>query len=171
MLDMVTLNRSFSVRYSGWHVFRTEILFATFRYLQVKHDTELPFLIEEGPDQGREDWQFQYRKFIPKTRDSFCNSLQPPYNNDAIDRFIRACHSDFKVVNMMNRYGVGGIVPLCDKNDADGYYTPGNSMDILTAMHLIHPYITEEQLLGKCWDELTALFEDSVATETNVELC
>jgi hypothetical protein len=40
------------------------------------------------------------------------------------------CHSTYNIIDSLNYFGLVGLYALCYKSDCDGFYSPGNSLDI-----------------------------------------
>jgi len=86
-------------------------------------------------------------------------------------------HSDYLRVlyntdflNLFIFYHLGGIYALLNKSDDDGYYSVGNSIDIVRSFEVIEPLIVEDDLKQRL-NRVKAVFEESVRTNENVVIC
>jgi len=46
-----------------------------------------------------------------------------------------------KFINSLNYFGLGGLYALCNQSDCEGFYTPGNSLDIYRLLVKIKPRV------------------------------
>ena len=44
-------------------------------------------------------------------------------------------------MNALNNFDMGGLFALCNQSDCEGYYTPGNSLDICSLFDKIEPFV------------------------------
>jgi len=98
-----------------------------------------------------------------------------PFDN-TVDNFISLCsHSNY--MNALNYFEVGGLFALCNQSDCEGYYTPGNSLDICYLFDKIQEHMkkydgydciyVEE---GRVFNTIYSVFEHSYTTSKKVTI-
>jgi hypothetical protein len=170
-IDLNCDTKGFSCSYSSWHNIRSELIEATFAYLED--------LIAKDIDIDEESSVLNHLKqYINEIREygASLENNKPPINpfallsskRDLFDAFSEYS-GDLCFINILIQFGVGGIYALCNKSDCDGFYTPGNSYDIYQLIMLIKPFTIknkdniddEENWVYRCTDKLLELFQES----------
>jgi hypothetical protein len=75
-----------------------------------------------------------------------------------------------QIQDLLIYFGVGGVYALCNKMDCEGYYSVGNSYDILELFKLIKPFIinktdnleTHGNEIYNCIIQVEKVFQESV---------
>jgi hypothetical protein len=170
-IDLTCETKDFSCSYSSWHNIRSELIEATFAYLED--------LIAKNIDIDEENSVLTHLKqYINEIREygASLENNKPPINpfallsskRDLFDAFSEYS-GDLCFINILIQFGVGGIYALCNKSDCDGFYTPGNSYDICQLIMIIKAFTIknkdnindEENWVYRCMDRLLELFQES----------
>jgi hypothetical protein len=61
-------------------------------------------------------------------------------DDDILGTFIGLSKSNFAIVDALIYFDIGGLYSFCNKNDCEGFYSPGNSVDICKLFDLIEPF-------------------------------
>jgi hypothetical protein len=85
---------------------------------------------------------------------------------------ITTLSRNLNVINAFNYFEINGLLALCNQNDCDGYYSPGNSLDICNLLNkikdvVVNNVIVYEQIY-KTNNNLYELFEESYKTNSKV---
>ena len=77
----------------------------------------------------------------------------------------------------MNYFELGGLFALCNQTDCEGYYTPGNSLDICSLFDRIEPFVKKNDDYnciynkeGRLYNRLYDVFEYSYKTLKRVTI-
>ena len=96
---------------------------------------------------------------------------------DAVTLLVQRCHN-LKYMNALNRFDVGGLFALCNQSDCEGYYTPGNSLDICSLFDIIEPFLKKYSCYnciytkeGRTYNRIYDVFEESYKTMKKVSIC
>jgi len=68
-------------------------------------------------------------------------------------------------------FNILGIYVLCNKSDSDGYYSPGNSLDIICLLDLIKQYLINSEVYSCIYvneNSVYNLFNESLQKKINV---
>ena len=81
-------------------------------------------------------------------------------------------------MNALNNFDMGGLFALCNQSDCEGYYTPGNSLDICSLFDKIEPFVKNYKCYyciytkeGRLFNTLYKVFEHSYKTLCKVSIC
>jgi hypothetical protein len=185
-IDICCGDKSFCCSYSTWGEARIAIIKATIEYVQDKFDKDKE-LYKDLPE-GDENWigeGSEYYCYMTDLREAedILLSQTPiktvfglPFDN-TVNNFIKLCNN-LKYMNALNYFELGGLYALCNQSDCEGYYTPGNSLDICALFDRIEPFVkkymcydfiyTEE---GRAFNTVYAVFEHSYKTLKKVTIC
>jgi hypothetical protein len=148
-IDLICSSKSFSCGYSFWNVMRTASIIATADYLK---DQLLKSNLEEEtyPYVSLHNINFfmdellSYNKNTETTEEDEVSTPIPKENDEEIPiigLFLSNCEGSLQIQDLLIYFGVGGLYALCNKMDCEGYYSVGNSYDILELFKLIKPFI------------------------------
>lgn len=156
----------FESSYGGWHIIRCEIIQATIDYIihKVEEDKKKYGHIKENDDEnyiGKGSYDFLYKKLL----DPLISTSE-----DKLLKTVVRLSKQLGSVDALIYMGVGGIIALCNKSDCEGFYSPGNSLDICMLFDNIKPFLEKyEDTYGCVYNsELYEMFETSYKTLTNV---
>ncbi len=173
-------DKSFLKSYSSWNEIRVNIIKITFKYIQKKfvEDIDKRNLEECDEDIVNSSTYWYYMNAIKELiiemdeMDKVKEVLPELKVDNTINILMHLCHN-LNLVNAFNYFEIGGLIALCNQNDCDGYYTPGNSIDICILFDNIKDsvmmynifiyefiYITNNNLYD--------LFQESYTTATKV---
>lgn len=136
---------SYSCGYSSWMVFREEIANASIRYLKKIYDEMLLTNTEQTHEQTRLEQLLEYVNV------NECGTL-PDY--------LRL-FNDNDFLNLYIYYNLGGVFSLLNKSDDDGFYSIGNSVDIIETLNLLEPYFLYDDVKRQ-YELVKNVFKESV---------
>lgn len=164
---------SFGCSYKNWNEIRRTIILASLDYIEDKFlkDNELYKNIKEGDENwiGEGSKYYSYMKDINNLKNVFVLKTEQPLNI-----FIKTCYN-LSCLNALNYFELGGLFALCNQTDCEGYYTPGNSLDICYLFDRIEPFVKKyddyNNIYNKEYDNrLYDVFEYSYKTLTRVTI-
>jgi hypothetical protein len=174
-LDLYCNNESWGCTYSGVHIVRKYFIKATIKYMeQIDNNKELPFyeplksfrnICDFERKKDEDDGQFDGNK---KQVIDFLKSLLPEKINTEMFDWIRPLNINYQPWNKtpfsLSYFGLFGLKTFVNHSDCDGYFTVGNSYDILGLLSRIGNFLFEEiDQDEKDWImDLIKLFEHSV---------
>lgn len=170
---------SFGSSYTGWNELRLIIIQATIDYIQDKFqkDYELYNNLTDDDDNWIGEGS-DYDYFKRQINDLFTSikneKASMPFNN-SINCFVNKVRSNSQI-DALVYFDIYGLYSLCNKNDCEGYYSPGNSVDICNLLDLIKPFIKniDEDVYGTIYEassnELYKLFKESVITNQKIRI-
>jgi hypothetical protein len=89
--------------------------------------------------------------------------------NDELVALLTSLNQSVEYYDGLLQINLGGIIALCNKSDCEGYYTPGNSLDIVILLDIIKPYIEYDSLFCiEYFNQLYEMFEESVKQKHRV---
>ena len=167
-IELFCNDKLFYCSYSYWNNIRTNIIRATFDYIEDKinkdklldkdfiFDFETDFDLENMDDKTISEYYHNV-----KTIYNLKAFIKPEQSKISISNFIKLCrYSNY--LNSLNYFDISGLFCICNKNE-DGYYSPGNSLDIcilfdkikpFTQKYGIYDYIYSSQLHMTCLQEI-----------------
>ncbi len=165
-IDITAGSKSSGMSYSGWSEFRNNIIFITIMYLNKtfeKSKNDVPDVCEPYKEVAKE----------------LCNEMTTnTLQKDVLFAFLDIISkSNIDRLNALIEYGVGGLYSLCAKNDCEGYYSSGNSLDICNLFDIIKEDVkmSDENLYHVIYDNsewsdsIYSVFEES--WKKNIPLC
>jgi hypothetical protein len=191
-IDLYCEDVTFGCSYSGWNSIRIDIIMATIDYILDKYnkDKELYGHLTDNNDGfiGEGSTYYMYMCDLLKLKTAVLEKkvyrtileldikIEIP-NDDYINKFINVCNLNY--INALNRFNIGGLYALCNQSDCEGYYTPGNSLDICQLFDIIEPFVKKYSSTHSCiYDTDNAIentiyevFEHSYKTLKNVKIC
>lgn len=185
-IDLCTKNTSFGCGYTYWNELRIHVIISTIKYMKDKFEIDMKkygYLTEYDKQWIGEGSTYSYHmknfnKLIKSLEQGSPTMIIHP---STLNLFVRLIKSG-RYRNAVNYFDIGGIISFCENRDCDGYYTPGNSLDICCLLDRIKPYANSEttrdfyvSIYGdnelnesKHMSTLYDLFEDSYKTLCNV---
>ena len=157
-IDILCNGESYSCGYTAWSVFREEIANASIRYLRSLYDQMLRRAEQPNTEQLAE--QTCLEKIFEYIDTNNCGTLEDFF------RFFK----DIEFQNAFIYFELGGVYALLNKSDDDGYYTVGNSLDIVDTMELIEPHIIYDDVKTR-YNSIKKVFEESILTRRVVSIC
>jgi hypothetical protein len=162
-IDLYCGDITFGCSYSSWNNIRTEIIKATIDYIQDKFekDKELYGNLSEDDENYIGDGSL-YNAYMENLllfkNNILCQTLinNDPYLSDnKINKLIKCCYN-IMFINALNYFELGGLFALCNQSDCEGYYTPGNSLDICSLLNRIEPFVIKY----KCYNSIFPIREE-----------
>lgn len=177
-IDLDCVEKSYGCSYGGWHYTRNIIIKATFKYLENK----LELMKKEYPQCVHVDNKFydydeeeyydidreirildrlvkSYQINIPNSHTTLMNGI------DELKAFAMTMR-DFQLDHLIY-LNVSGLHYFCDKSDCEGYYTVGNSYDIIQLFDLIIPFLDKEEF---DIENLYELFKESIDKKQKIRI-
>ena len=183
-IDLYCNNKSFFTSYPGWNEIRLNIIKATFQYIQKKFVEDIDINKHKYEDYDYDEDivdSSSYRYYLNAIKElidelneinNTKDSLSEVKIDNTITIFTHLCHN-LNLMNAFNYFEIGGLIALCRQNDCDGYYTPGNSLDICILFDIIKDTIMMHNIfIYDCIyiskNNLYDLFQESYATVNKV---
>lgn len=187
-IDLCCNNKSFFTSYSNWHDIRIIIIQATIEYIQYKFNN----ITSENNNLTHEqnyDYDYDYEDdednltyiYYMNTIMSIINEINTMVITkettlglkiDNTISIITTLSRNLNVMNAFNYFEINGLLALCNQNDCDGYYTPGNSLDICNLLDKIKDFIFNNIIVyNQIYinnNKLYSVFEESHKTIRNV---
>lgn len=135
----------YNCRYTDWVNFREEIAKSAVVFLVNEYDT----LLKNGANESY--LENQLSKIMEYIDVNNCSTI-PDFmylfeNSDMLNTFIY--------------YRLGGVYALLNKSDDDGYYTVGNSIDIVHTFQFIEQFIENDDTKNALV-EITKVFQKGI---------
>jgi hypothetical protein len=145
-IDLQCCDKELSFSYSGWNVIRENIAKAFIKYL---HEKVTKFIdIHDG--------KYTYCPLRVAEYDLTNLFAELPEDIDVNGYLFMMLN--YQTQDALIFLGLIGIYHLLNKSDCDGFYSPGNSMDIVELLKNIEEYIDKETVP---FDDLLDLFNTS----------
>lgn len=152
-VDFCCEDKSFSCSYSAWNSIRRGIIYATYLY------------VLEQPD--GDERHNEYKHYLLTLFDSLI--VDNVAHTNAVNIFVKHCHYTDSVVDSLNYFGVVGLYALCYKSDCDGFYSPGNSLDICILLDKLREIFDKHNIENfRFTDRVYDVFDTSYKTMNNV---
>ena len=114
-VDFQCGDKSYSCGYGRWNDIRRAIIYATYLYVCDTMDVDDPT-------------ESVYKHDLLTMFDSCI--LGNSSHENAVNTVVKECHGTYNIIDSLNYFGLVGLYALCYKSDCDGFYSPGNSLDI-----------------------------------------
>lgn len=178
---------NFGCSYSGWNQIRKEIILSTIDYIQDKYEKDKELygnLTKEDENYiGEDSYYHCYMKALLDAKNilleqtSTVNVFSGKIDN-TVNIFIKLCRN-FKLMNAFNNFDIGGLFTFCNQSDSEGYYTPGNSLDICSLFDKIEPFVKKYSCYNAIYEKegkihnntVYEVFEHSYKTLNKVTIC
>jgi len=178
---------TFGCGYGHWSEIRIEIIKATMDYIQDKYDKDKELYGHLKDDD--ENWigegssYYCYMKDLMEMK-SILLAQKPTTSvfgieiDNTVNVFIKLCHN-LQLMNSLNKFDIGGLFALCNQSDCEGYYTPGNSLDICSLFDKIEPFVKNYSCYDAIYEKegrlhnntVYEVFEHSYKTLHKVTIC
>ena len=145
-VDFYCGDKLFNCSYGSWHNIRLDIIKSTFDYIKDKFekDKELYGNIEDEDDENWIGEGSQYENYMNELNE-FMEECLNQKNDVLLDCFV-----EFSPINALYYFDLGGLFSFCNQSDCDGFYSPGNSLDICILFDKIKPFTSKYNLLQDC---------------------
>lgn len=125
-VDFYCDNITFGCSYSSWAEIRKTITLATFKYLKEKFE-----------DKEKYGDKYEYSYYVKEIQNLIKN-FEYSYNvMDSTNNLLFLLNGKLSYVDALIHFDLGGLYSLCNKSDCEGYYTPGNALDICKLLDII----------------------------------
>ena len=187
-VDFYCEDITFGCSYGYWGEIRKEIILATIDYIQDKYekDKELYGNLNEEDENwiGEGSRYYYYMEDLMEAKKILLEK-KPSKNvfgiemDNTLNVFI-ILFRNLKYMNALNRFDIGGLFALCNQSDCEGYYTPGNSLDICSLFDRIEPFVKNYSCYdsifpkreeGTNYNRVYDVFEESYKTMKKVSIC
>lgn len=184
-IDLICDNTNFCCSYTYWGKIRTEIIKATFDYIKDKYnkDKELYGNLAKEDDNWIGDGS-EYHYYMNNLLNLTNNVLEKyttKIDSFSIINFIEVFNQmsfSLDIINALNYFDIGGLFALCHQSDNEGYYMPGNSLDICSLFDRIEPFVKKYESYSSIYiqedsniSRLYNVFEHSHKTFQKVTIC
>jgi hypothetical protein len=145
------IDKDYSCAYGSWNIVRKEILAATMRYLESSVDVT-------------DTEKMYHNKMI-------CEILQHKVElTTGVDEFLEVMTNNRKFINHFIALDIYGLYALTNKADDSGYYSPGNSKDILMLFKRVKPFILDDNVKQRV-SQIRKMFRESVKKNHHILIC
>jgi hypothetical protein len=96
------------------------------------------------------------------------NNFIKDNNCETVHDFSSMFQLNNNFTNIYIEYHIGGVHVLLNKND-DAYFSIGNSLDIIQALHILLPYINDQEIITRI-NVIKKIFQESIELNINVTL-
>ena len=143
---------SFECSYDSWYQIRNAIIKATMDYIQSTYEKDIELYSHLTKED--EKWigigslynyyvikLLELRRVLEKQQDK---KKELDDTIGVFNRMFIQAYSNMDVINLLNAlnfFDIGGLYALCNQSDCEGYYTPGNSLDICALLDRIEPFL------------------------------
>jgi hypothetical protein len=159
-VDFECGDKSYSCGYGRWNNIRRSIIYATYLYVREYNN----------PD----DVHSLIYKHVLLTMFDGCIIWNSAHTG-AVGMIIQECHESNSIIDSMNYFGLVGLYALCYKSDCDGFYSPGNSLDICILLDKIKDTFeqcrvdtSEQECIYNCEWGIYSVFDTSYKMLSNV---
>jgi len=191
-IQLISSGEDFHTSYSSWNAFRMKFAELCMKFIEdlanhklKKSDDGIVYAMTDR-EIVRERVIIEARKIVQEWNDIVEDkknlSMEP--EEEGIDAFQAIVNKRFKELNI-NDYlkvytlhinyliniGIYGIVSLLNKEDTEGFYTVGNSIDIVLMLNIISKMSGIEPQFMVIINGLKNVFQTSVKNKKNVIIC
>ena len=145
------IDTDYACAYGSWNIVRKEMLCATMRYLESRVDVT---------DTGK----MYHNKMICEILERKVDLIK------GVDEFLEEMTNQHKFINHFIALDIYGLYALINKADDSGYYSPGNSKDILMLFKCVKPFIVDENVLQRI-TQIRKMFRESVKKNHCITIC
>jgi hypothetical protein len=166
--------KSFNCRYNAWNSIRINIIKSTFDYIKDKFnkDKELYENIEDEEDENWIGEDSNYKVYMDELID-FIDECIKHKNDNFLEYFVEYCP-----LNPLYFFDISGLFYLCNQSDCDGFYSPGNSLDICILFDKIKTFTNKYDIYNCIYDDkfneeyfnnsIYTIFDESYKNRQNV---
>lgn len=138
-IDLCSGEYSFGTSYSYWNKLRRVVIESTLKFIQD--------IISKNIENTSPDYQnllIDIHFFLKKV-----DEIKYYHNNNShqegllLHVIISLIKSNISCLDTLIRLDVGGLFSLCYKPDNQGFYSPGNSLDICMLFDTIEPFVKD----------------------------
>jgi len=146
----ICVEKEYSCAYGSWNIVRNEMANATMLYLESLVDVTNAEKMYEN-------------KMI-------CDILTQKSNlTKGVDDFLETMQQHREFVNQFIALDIYGLYALLNKPDDHGYYSPGNSKDILMLFKRVKPFILSEDVKQRT-SQIRRMFRESVKKNHHITI-
>jgi hypothetical protein len=142
--------KKFTASFSYWYSIRNNIIKASINYIEdkIKRDNEMYENLKE--DEINYIGNGSYYNYYMNIITDLIYEINEENKNKTkllgikIDNTIKIfmkLSCELRILNALNYFGLGGLFALCNQSDCEGYYTPGNSLDVCALLIRIKPFM------------------------------
>ena len=182
-------DKTFSCTHNYWHKIRTNIVKATMDYIKDKFTKDKEAFTREDKNDvnyiGLGSYYNYHMNNINEIVDEIkeVNKSNFYYINmdmqlDNTIKVLLSFVSEFNNLSALNYFSLGGLFALCNQTDSEGYYTPGNSLDICLLLDKIKFYMKKYEGYSSIYklnrvanSTIYDVFETSHIKLINVSVC
>jgi len=157
-IDLECCDKSLSFSYHYWNNIRLSIAKSFTKYL---HEVVSTFI--GNGEEGYEKYHFRPLHVDYDLTALFAEIPEDITVNDFLSRILY----NYQTHDALICIGLSGIYYLLNKSDSDGFYSPGNCMDIVGLFKNIKEYIDTEAVP---LEELTELFTYGFETRKGITI-
>lgn len=166
-IDLYCNNKMYSCSYEYWNGIRETIIRATFEHV---HDNLILYKNKSiDIEKKSQIYSNCYIDIIETLMYEIIEKKTKDENISLVNFFIQITQHISKQ-DALILYDLYGLYALCNKSDSEGFYSPGNSLDICKLLKLIKPYIVNKYNYRCIYDNngLYEIFTESFTKNINI---
>jgi hypothetical protein len=190
-IDLVCLQEDFSTSYSSWNVFRMKLAELCMKYIEDLANNQLN-VSPDGVVYAMTDREIIRERVIIEARtivqiwndiveDKKNLSLEPEEEGiDAFQAIVNKRNKELNINDYLRLFSghtdylinikLKGIVSLLNKSDCEGYYSVGDSYDIVLMLDIISKRTDIDPQFMEIINSLKKVFQTSVSKKKNVTI-
>ena len=191
-IQLISSDEDFSTSYSSWNIFRMKLAELCMKYIEdlANHNLNIS---DDGVVYAMTDKEIVRERVIIEARaivqiwndiveDKKNLSLEPEEEGiDAFQAIVNKRNKELNINDYLRVFGahidylinikLKGIVSLLNKSDCEGFYSVGDSYDIVLMLDIISKRTDIEPQFMEIINSLNNLFQTSVNKKKNVIIC
>ena len=171
-IDIYCDDKTFSCSHNYWYKIKTNIVKATIDYIKDKITKDKEAFTTEDINDENYIGVGSYYEYYMNNINEIINEINEVNKNNfyyvnmdmQLDNTIKvfmSFASEFKNLSALNYFGLGGLFALCNQSDSEGYYTPGNSLDICLLLDKIKFYM-------KKYEGYNCIYKSTMVTNSTI---
>jgi hypothetical protein len=144
-VDFICDEKGLSCTYSKWNSIRKKILKVSLEYLKHKFEEDIKLHGTKLADDVNYIGEYSQYNYNKQSILNIIKNMDKDYSKDlgidrTIDLFVSLTNK-IKHTDALIYFEMGGLVSICNKSDCEGFYSPGNSLDICHLLNLLKPLL------------------------------
>ena len=164
-IDLYCRGKWFSCSYSSWNNIRIECICAAIRYLESLLKTLNETLDQTIEEDEQKDFVYKREKNERNIEHLHVLIQMKPLLIKSVDSFLYQIQIN-NYIDTLISLELNGLYALINKSDCDGFYSPGNALDIVTLLNTIQPHMSSD--IAELIQFIIPLFQKSIETNTRI---
>ena len=154
-MELICDKEHWTCTYMNWSKIRNECVRATFAY--VEHFIQTNTMRVNNEEKRLQDNILLYINKIKSYRSN--NEHLTNADLHLYSGFLEECNQ-IEFIDLLVKFGVGGLYALCHKSDCEGFYSVGNAYDICDLIPKILEF-TSDNYYNRCFNCIDKVFKES----------